>query len=162
MNLATTYYLRGDYERAINHLNKTRELEPNYMPTHFVLGSVYVQQGRLEEAIREFQFIYKLDEEAYLALGFMGYAHALNGQRAEAETLLSILQDIAQRKYVSPYSLLLIHLALGPLERVFQLLEQLYDEKNDFLVWFKISPELKNIRKDPRFQDLLRRIGFPS
>ena len=97
-----------------------------------------------------------------MALGFMGYAHGLNGQRAEAETLLSILEDIAQRKYVSPYSLLLIHLALGPLERVFQLLEQLYDEKNDFLVWFKISPELKSIRKDPRFQDLLRRIGFPS
>ena len=162
MNLATVYYLRGEYEMAINQLNKTRELEPNYMPTHFVLGSTYVQQGCLEEAIQEFQFIYKLDEEAYMALGFMGYAHGLNGQRAEAETLLSILEDIAQRKYVSPYSLVLIHLALGPLERVFQLLEQLYEERNDWLVWFKISPELKSIRKDPRFQDLLRRIGFPS
>ena len=162
MNLATTYYLRGEYDRALNHLNKTRELEPNYMPTHFVLGSTYVQQGRLEEAIQEFQFIYKMDDEAYIALGFMGYAHALNGQRAEAETLLSILEDIAQRKYVSPYSLLLIHLALGPLQRVFELLEQLYKEHNDWLVWLKVSPELKNIRPDPRFQDLLRRIGFPS
>lgn len=162
MNLATTYYLRGEYERAVNHLNKTSELEPNYMPTHFVLGSAYVQQGRLEEAIEQFQFIYKMDEEAYIALGFMGYAHALNGQRAEAETLLSILDDISQRKYISPYSLLLIHLALGPLERVFQLLEQLYEERNDWLVWLKVSPELKNVRNDPRFQDLLRRIGFPN
>jgi TolB-like protein/Flp pilus assembly protein TadD len=162
MNLATTYYLRGEYERAINHLNKTSELEPDYMPTHFVLGSAYVQQGRLEEAIEQFKFIYKMDEEAYIALGFMGYAHALNGQRAEAETLLSILQDIAGRKYISPYSLLLIHLAIGPLERVFQLLEQLYEERNDWLVWLKVSPELKNLRNDPRFQDLLRRIGFPN
>ncbi len=95
-------------------------------------------------------------------MGFMGYAHALNGQRAEAETVLSILEEVAQRKYVSPYSLLLIHLALGPLERVFQLLEQLYVERNDWLVWLKVSPELKNVRNDPRFQDLLRRIGFPS
>ena len=162
MNLATTYYLRGEYERAINHLNKTSELEPNYMPTHFVLGSTYVQLGRLEEAIEEFQSIYKIDDEAYIALGFMGYAHALNGQRAEAETLLSILEDIAQRKYVSPYSLLLIHLAIGPLDRVFRLLEQLYEERNDWLVWLKVSPELKNVRNDPRFQDLLRRIGFPN
>ena len=162
MNLATTYYLRGEYDRAINHLNKTSELEPNYMPTHFVLGSAYVQQGRLQEAIEQFQFIYKMDEEAYIALGFMGYAHALNGQRAEAETLLNILQDIAERKYISPYSLLLIHLAIGPLERVFQLLEQLYEERNDWLVWLKVSPELKNLRSDPRFQDLLRRIGFPN
>jgi len=162
MNLATTYYLRGEYERAINHLNKTSELEPNYMPTHFVLGSAYVQQGRLEEAIEEFQFIYKMDEEAYIALGFMGYAHGLNGQRAEAETLLSILEDISERKYISPYSLLLVHLAIGPLERVFQLLEQLYEERNDWLVWLKVSPELKTVRNDPRFEDLLRRIGFPN
>lgn len=160
MNLATTYYLRGEFDRAINLLNKTSELEPNYMPIHFVLGSTYVQQGRFEEAIEQFQFIYKMDEEAYLALGFMGYAYALNGQRAEAETLLKVLEDISQRRYISPYSLLLIHLALGPIDRVFQLLEQLYEERNDWLVWLNVSPELRGVRNDPRFQDLLRRVGF--
>ncbi|HEX6047552.1 MAG TPA: tetratricopeptide repeat protein [Pyrinomonadaceae bacterium] len=162
MNLATTYYLRGEYERAINHLNKTSELEPNYMPTHFVMGCVYIQQGRLEEAIEEFQFIYKMDEESYLALGFMGYAHALAGQRAEAETLLNVLQEISQRKYVSPYSMLVIHLALGPEERVFELLEELYQERNDWLVWLKVSPELRPLRNDPRLKSLMRQIGFPE
>lgn len=162
MNLATTYYLRSEYERAINHLKKTSELEPNYMPVHFVLGSTYVQQNRLAEAIAEFQFIAKLDEEAYLALGFMGHAHALAGEREEAETLLNILQDISRRKYVSPYSMLLIHLALGPQERVFELLEQLYEERNDWLVWLKVSPELKGLRHDSRFKNLLKRIGFPE
>jgi DNA-binding winged helix-turn-helix (wHTH) protein/tetratricopeptide (TPR) repeat protein len=160
MNLATTYYLRGEYDRAVEHLKKTIELEPNYMPTHFVLGCVYIQQGRLEEAIAEFQLIYKLDEEAYLTLGFMGYAHALANQRDEAETLLNILQDISKRTYVSPYSMLVIHLALGPEERVFELLEQLYEERNDWLVWLKVSPELKSIRNHPRFKELLRRVGF--
>lgn len=162
MNLATTYFLRGDYERSINHLAKTIELEPNYMPTHFLLGCTYIQQNRLAEAIAEFQFIYKLDEEAWMALGFMGYAHALADQRAEAETLLNILQDISLRKYVSPYSMLVIHLALGPQERVFELLEQLYEESNDWLVWLKVSPELKVLRNDPRFKSLLKRIGFPD
>jgi TolB-like protein/Tfp pilus assembly protein PilF len=162
MNLATTYYLRCEYDRAINHLLKTIELEPNYMPTHFVLGCAYLEQGRLAEAIAEFQLIYKLDAEAYLALGWMGYAHALAGQRAEAETLLSVLQDISQRKYVSPYSMLVIHLALGPEERVFEILEQLYEERNDWLVWLKVSPELKGVRNDPRFQDLMKRVGFPT
>ena len=160
MNLASTYYLRGEYDRAIHHLNKTTELEPNYMPTHFVLGCTYIQQGRLEEAIAEFQFIYKLDEEAYLSLGFMGHAHALAGQREEAETLLRILQDISLRKYVSPYSMLVIHVALGEYDRVFEILEQLYEEDNDWMVWLKVSPELKTIRNDPRFQNLLRRLGF--
>ena len=160
MNLATAYYLRGEYDRAVNHLQKTVELEPDYMPIHFVLGCVYIQQNRLEEAIKEFQIIYKLDEEAYLALGFMGYAHALAGQRAEAETLLNILQDISLRKYVSPYSMLVIHLALGPRERVFELLEQLYEERNDWMVWLKVSPELKQLRGDARFKNLLKRVGF--
>ncbi len=160
MNLATAYYLKGDYERAVNLLNETIELEPNYMPTHFVLACVHIQQNRLPEAIAEFQFISKLDEEAYLALGFMGYAHALAGERAEAETLLNILEDISRRKYVSPYAMLVIHLELGPKKRVFELLEQLYEECNDWLVWLKVSPELKSVRDDLRFKDLLTRVGF--
>lgn len=160
MNLASTYYLRGEYDRAIHHLTRASELEPNYMPTHFVLGCTFIQQGKLEEAIAEFQTIYKLDEEAYLSLGFMGLAHALAGQREEAETLLGILQDISLRKYVSPYSMMVIHLGLGSYDRVFELLEQLYEEDNDWLVWLKVSPELKPIRTDPRYQNLLRRLGF--
>lgn len=160
MNLATTYFLRGEYDRAIRHLTKTTELEPNYMPTLFVLGCVYIQQGRLEEAIEQFQAIYKHDEEAYLAMGFMGYAHALAGQQAEAETLLNVLQEISERKYVSPYSMLVIHIGLGPEERLFELLEQLYEERNDWLVWLKVSPELRTVRNHPRFKSLLRRVGF--
>ena len=160
MNIATTYYLRGEYDRAVKHLNRTMELEPNYMPVHFVLGCVYIQQKRWEDAIKEFQFIYKLDEEAYLAMGFMGYAHALAGQRAEAETLLQVLQEIAARKYVSPYAMLVIHLGLGPEERVFELLEELYQEHNDWLVWLKVSPELKHLHDDPRFKHMLKRVGF--
>lgn len=160
INLATTYYLRSEYDRAIDHLKTTSELEPNYMPTLFVLGCVFIQQGRLDEAIAQFQQIYKLDDEAYLAMGFMGYAHALAGQRAEAETLLNVLQEISERKYVSPYSLLVIHLALGPQERVFELLEQLYHERNEWLVWLKVSPELRPIRNHPRFKDLMSRVGF--
>lgn len=162
MNVATTYYLRGEYDRAIKHLKKTTELEPNYMPTLFVLGCVYIQQGRLEAAIEQFQLIYRLDDEAYLALGFMGYAHALAGQRAEAETLLGVLQEIAQRKYVSPYSMLVIHVGLGPENRVFELLEKLYEEGNDWLVWLKVSPELRFLRDNPRFKNLMRRVGFPD
>ena len=160
MNLATTYYMRGEYARAVENVQETMELEPNYMPLRFLLGLVYIQQNRLEEAIQEFQFIYKLDEENYLALGFMGYAHALAGQRAEAETLLNILQDISRRKYVSPYSMLMIHLALGPEERVFELLEQLYEERNDWMVWLKVSVELRQLRTHPRYKSLMRCVGF--
>lgn len=159
-NLATNYYLMGRHETAINHLEKTLELEPDYMPTHFVLGCTYIQQGDFGKALKEFQYIYKLDEQAYMALGFMGYAHALAGQRAEAENLLSILTDISLRKYVSPYSIGVIHLGLGHKDQMIEILERLYQERNDWLVWLKVSPELKTLRDDPRFEDLLKRLGF--
>jgi len=162
MNLATNYYLMGQHETAINHLQKTLELEPNYMPTHFVLGCTYIQKGDLQKAIEEFQCIYKLDDEAYMALGYMGYAYTLAGQRAEAENLLDILHDISLRKYVSPYSMVVIRLGLGQIDQVLEMLDRLYEERNDWLVWMKVSPELKVLKDEPRFQDLLKRIGFPD
>lgn len=162
MNVGSTYYLRGEYDRAVEHLKKTLDLDPNYMPTHFVLGCVYIQQERLKEAIEEFQISHKLDEEFPLAMGFMGYAHALANERDLAQTLLNILEDASKRKYVSPYCMLVIHLALGPEERVFELLDQLYEERNDWLVWLKVSPELKSIRNNARFKELLKRVGFPD
>lgn len=162
MNLGSTYYLMGEHSKAVSDLDKALELEPNYMPMHFVLGCTYIQQGRLSEAIDEFQNIYKQDEESYMALGFMGYAHALAGQRAEAENLLSILKDISLRKYVSLYSLVVIHLGLGQKQQALELLEKLYAEGNDWLVWLKVSPELKDLHDHPQFKDLLARVGFPT
>ena len=159
-NLATNYYLMGQHETAINLLEETLELEPDYIPTRFVLGCTYIQQGDLRKAIEEFQYVYKLDEEAYMALGFMGYAYALAGKRAEAENMLGILTDISLRKYVSPYSLAVIHLGLGRRDEVIEILERLFQERNDWLVWLKVSPELRILHDDPRFEDLLRRSGF--
>ena len=162
MNIGTAYYLMGEYEAAIRQLEKTLELEPDYMPTHFVMGCTYIQQGELMKAIEEFQYIYKLDEESYMALGFMGYAHALAGQMDEARNLLNILKDISLRTYVSPYSIVVIYLGLGLKEEALELLEHLYEEKNDWLVWLKVSPELKILRDELRFKDLINRIGFPK
>jgi DNA-binding winged helix-turn-helix (wHTH) protein/tetratricopeptide (TPR) repeat protein len=162
MNLATAYYLMGEYQRAIGILEKTLELEPNYMPTHFVLGCTYIQQQLLPDAIEEFQTIYKQDEDAFMALGFMGYAHGLAGQRAEAKNLLNILKDISRRKYVSLYSMMVIYLGLGQLEQALDLLDKLYEEGNDWLVWLKVSPELKILRNHPRFKELLKQVGFSS
>lgn len=162
INLATIHYLKGDTAAAIAHLKKTLELEPNYMPTHFVLGNAYIQQGNWDEAIAEFELIYRRDDEAYLAIGFLGYCHAMAGRRAEAESLKNILQDVSRRKYVSPYGIIIICVALGQIEEAMELFEQLYAERNDWLVWLRVSPKLKHLHSDPRFRDLLRRIGFPD
>ena len=68
----------------------------------------------------------------------------------------------SRKKYVSPYALLVIELEIGTRDRVYELLEQLCDESNDWLVWLKVSPELKSLRNEPRFKYLLQRVGFPD
>jgi DNA-binding winged helix-turn-helix (wHTH) protein/tetratricopeptide (TPR) repeat protein len=160
INLATNHYLKGELDTAIALLKKTLELEPDYMPTHFVLGNAYIQKGNWKEALSEFELIYKMDQEAHITLGFMGYVHAMAGRRAEAENLRNVLQDISLRTYVSPYANMIICVGLGQNDKALELLEQLYEERNDWLVWLKVSPKLKSLHSDPRFQDLLRRIGF--
>lgn len=162
INIATIHFLKKETEIAISQLNKTLELEPNYMPAHFVLGNVYIQEKKWEEAISEFELIYRRDDQAYLALGFLGYCHAMAGRRAEAESLRNILKDISQRTYVSPYGMILICVALKEIDQAMELFERLYVERNDWLVWLKVSPKLKHLHSDPRFRDLLRRIGFPD
>jgi hypothetical protein len=56
--------------------------------------------------------------------------------------------------------MLVIRLALGPRDRVFEILEQLYEERNDWMVWLKVSPELRTLHDDPRFKSLMKRVGF--
>jgi serine/threonine-protein kinase len=127
-----------------------------------VLGNAYIQKQDWDAAVSEFELIYRRDDEAYLALGFLGYAHAMAGRRDQAERLRNILKDIAKRKYVSPYGIIIICVALGQIDEAMELFEQLYVERNEWLVWLRVSPKLKPLHGEPRFQELLRRIGFPD
>ena len=58
--------------------------------------------------------------------------------------------------------MVVIRLGLGQIDQVLEMLDRLYEERNDWLVWMKVSPELKVLKDEPRFQDLLKRIGFPD
>ena len=136
------------------------ELEPNYMPTHFVLGCVYIQQKRLEEAIKEFQLFTNSMKK-----------HISQWASWVTPTRLPVSERKPKRCSTccrrSPYENMfhltrcfVIHLVLGPEERVFELLEVLYQEHNDWLVWLKVSPELKHLHDDSRFNNLMKHVGF--
>jgi TolB-like protein/Tfp pilus assembly protein PilF len=146
------HYFARRYDRAIEQLKKALELDEDYSTFHSELGKAYAQMGMLAEAIAEFQQT-KGSEWA-------GYAHALAGNTDKAIAAVDRLKRRAEEEYVSPYRLALIYTGLGRKEEAFAALEQAYLDRSGLLVWLNVEPAFDPLRDDPRFDDLLRRVGF--
>lgn len=94
-------------------------------------------------------------------LSSLGYIFALSGQTNKALMLLNELTESAQRVYIAPYDIAIIHIGLGDKERAFEFLDRAYQDRNEQMCWLKVSPELESLRSDQRFADLVKRMGFP-
>ena len=86
----------------------------------------------------------------------------MSGRRNDAVKLLDELNDSSKRRYVSPYDLALIHIGLGDNDRAFEMLERAYQERSSALSWLKVDPRLDPLRSDPRFANLMSRVGLPA
>jgi len=91
----------------------------------------------------------------------LGHAYAMSQKTYEANETLGELAELSKQQYVSPYEVAAIYVALGNNEQAFQLLEKAYTEHSFHFVNLNVSPHFKSVRSDPRFQDLVRRIGLP-
>lgn len=89
----------------------------------------------------------------------IGHAYAVWGKRDEA---VKVLDELLKRRDITPYSIAEIYIGLGEKDRAFEWLEKAHGERNVQMVSLKVDPNLDGLRSDPRFQDLLRRIGFPQ
>jgi tetratricopeptide (TPR) repeat protein len=92
----------------------------------------------------------------------LGYALAKSGKHSEAQTELNKLLKLSQERFVSPYNIALIYSALEQRDDALAWLERGYNDRDPRMVFLKIDTKLNNLRSDPRFQDLLRRVGFNS
>lgn len=160
VSLGTNLFLMRRYEQAIEQLQKVLEMETHYYPARFCLGMIYLRQGAFAEAVAEFQKAQQGEADSSFAYGFIGYAYAVAGQRAEAEQVLQTLSAESACGYVSPYSFALVNVGLGERERAFEWLEKLYDDRDEWTLWLRVAPELEELRADARFVNLMKRIGF--
>jgi TolB-like protein/Tfp pilus assembly protein PilF len=161
VNIGVTFYLMGQYDRAIAQYKSALEMDPSFALAHHHLAQVYTMQGRFPEALAEFQKA-KLLEESAFALGHLGRIYAMMGKRSEALKILNRLKELSKQFYVSPYRMTMIYAALDEMDRAFEWLEKAYLDRSAELAWLNIFPVPGNLRSDPRFTELLRRIGFPG
>jgi TolB-like protein/Tfp pilus assembly protein PilF/predicted Ser/Thr protein kinase len=158
-HLAWHYYYARQYDQAIAQSRKTLELNPNSFWAHYFLGLAYEQKRMFAQAIPEFQQAIAVSSATF-AKGALGHAYALLGNRSEALRLLSELKEPSPRGYVPSYNISVVYEGLGE-EQAFQWLEKAYEEHSSWSVYLKVEPRLDPLRSDPRFADLLRRIGLP-
>jgi adenylate cyclase len=160
-DLGWVYYMAHRYEPAIESFQRALELEPGAVDAHKGLGEVYVQKGMYNEAIAHMQKFVELTEgRTDYALGYLGYAYGMAGQRDKALEILKTLQERANRQHVAPYALAPLYVGLGDDDKAIEALWRDYEERSSpFLLWLKVFPEFHRLHSDPRFIDLLRKIG---
>jgi len=158
------YSLAGRVGEAMASCQKALELDPSYSDASLILARTYVTQGKYPQAIAELQKALTFNERQPIVLGALAHAYARAGQREEALKLVGKLKRIEaeERGYVPPFGIIWAYAGLGDKEQAFAWLERSYQERRDRMVWLNVDPLLDPLRSDPRFHDLVRRVGLPT
>jgi tetratricopeptide (TPR) repeat protein len=156
------HYLGRRYDDAIERFFKTLELDPNFFQARLCLGLAYIQKSMFEPAIAEFQKVLVILGRDPGTLAALGYAYGVSGKKSEARKLLDELKEQSAQRYIAPYRLAMICAGLGEHDQAFQWLQKGCDERDLGLACLKVEPMADSIRSDPRFEQLLRRVGFSN
>lgn len=148
------------YDEAIAAYRRTIELDPSFYKPYTSIGRVYIQLGCYSEAIAMLRKGREIGGDIPNILAALGQAHALSGDREQAEGMLAELQTMANMRYVPSNSLALIHLALGNRDLALDCLERGVNRRELPICNLNVHPIYAPLRSEPRFQALLARIGF--
>ena len=154
------YQYSREYDQAVQYIKNTLELEPNFIIAHLNLGFTYTLQGKYEEAIQSFHKAKELSGDYPLSLAALSYSLAVSGGKAEAVELLHKLEEISKSRYVPALYFALIYMGLGDNDQAFHWIERGFEEHSGYLLYFKVDPKVDRLRSDPRFKEILRKIGF--
>ena len=161
-NFGKAYFNARRYDEAIQQLRKTVEIDQSFFVAHHYLGSAYAMKGNFSEALAEYQKARQLNPDDPHVVALLARLYAISGKRDEALRTLSQLKSMARERYVADYSIALIYAALGEKDQAFELLEKSYRDHTVDMLTLHYDPLIDNLRSDPRFGDLLRRIGLPE
>jgi tetratricopeptide (TPR) repeat protein len=152
------YYVRR-YERAAGQCREALDIEPRFGAAHGILSLIYERLGRREEALAEIRKAVGMMRDDPEPLSLLGYMCAVTGRRREARRVLDRMLRLSEQRYTSPLFIAFVYTALGEKARAFEWLERAYEERS-YIQLLAMSPLFDNLRPDPRFAELLRRIGL--
>jgi eukaryotic-like serine/threonine-protein kinase len=160
-SLGVTLMSAGEYGSGFELLKRTFELAPTFPEPHLWVSKAYGSRGLYPEAMSEAQQAATYSGRAPRYVAGVGDALAAAGKRAEAHGIIDELVRSSKSGHVSPFYIAEVYSTLGERDQAFEGLEKAYQLRDDELVWILIDPSFDNIRSDPRYADLLRRMGLP-
>jgi len=161
-NVGTLFYFARQYDRAAEQLKKTLDLDPDFAVAHQWLGRTYEQLAQHQEAIAEHRRAADALGEDPECIASLGRAYALAGQSKEALEALERLEELSQKRFVSPYWPAIVYVGMGKNDDAMESLEKAFEERFDWLNSLNVEPMFDTLRSYPRFSDLMRRIGLPE
>jgi DNA-binding winged helix-turn-helix (wHTH) protein/TolB-like protein/lipoprotein NlpI len=146
------------YDEALTAFSKTLDMDPTYGHARGYLGAVYEQKRMFQQAIEAFKKNAETNRET--SLQALGHGYALAGKRSEALAILDELKMLSKQKYIPAYFIAVVYTGLNDKAQAIEWLEKGYQERSGALNFINVDPRFDVLRGDPRFQDLLRRMGF--
>jgi tetratricopeptide (TPR) repeat protein len=162
IELGHLYAAQGEHDKAMVEWTKAVEIEPTFPTTYEYMGTSYCQRGRLAEAIAALQNAITVSPEDPLGAGVLGHCYAISGHPDEARNLLRGIEEQSRASYVDPMIPALVHVGLGETDQALDLVERACELHALLLPFLAGDPRFDPLRSEPRFQDVLRRIGLTS
>lgn len=164
--LGHAYLVMQRYDESIPHFQKALDLYPSAAFIRAQLAWAYAMKGMYPQALAEYDKIAELDKavapENQLVADGLGWVYAVSGRRAEALKVAKEVEEMSSHAYVDFYQVATIYAGLGEKDQAFRLLEKGYAQRSAGMLYLAIDPFWYGMHSDPRFADLLRRIGLPQ
>jgi DNA-binding winged helix-turn-helix (wHTH) protein/Flp pilus assembly protein TadD len=160
VGVAWGLYVARDFQGASEQSWKVLAMEPKFGAAQYTLGLAYAQMGLTEDAVVELRNARTCAGDQPAVLAALANVYACAGESSEAAAMLGELENLSQRRYVSPYWLALVYTGMGDRARALELLERAYAERDVWLTWLGVEPRFDVLRGEPRFQELVRGVGL--
>ncbi len=154
-------FLAKQFDRAIAECRSALELDPHFVGALAVLGTMLATQGAHAEGLAELEKGLRFSGNSPWIRALAAGTHAKAGNRMEAQKQITEAEREAGRHYWAAYMIAVAWMMIGERGRALEWLEKAYEDRVTFLVWIRVNPAFSRLRDDPRFQDLVRRIGLP-
>jgi TolB-like protein/DNA-binding winged helix-turn-helix (wHTH) protein/Tfp pilus assembly protein PilF len=158
--LAGRYRDMRNFGKALQVVQRILEMDPNFVPAHESLGAIYSEEGNSAQFVSECKKAADLSHDNPPTLAFLGYAYAASGDRPDALAVVKRLSS--KQQYVPSWDLAALYTALGDSDKAFQSLEKAYSDRDTQMPFLNVDRRLAPLKSDPRFANLVRRVGLPT
>jgi len=154
-------YFARQYASAIEQLQKTLQMDENFVPAQHAIEAAYAQNGMYKDAVAERQKVLTLSGNPDLAAA-IGADYSQSGYSGVMQSWLEGLKEVSKRGYISAYNIGEIYARMGEKAQALVWLEQAFNQRDSKLTYIKVEPAFDQMRSDPQFQHIAQRLGMPQ